>query len=462
MNKTIAFLPCWIRGAWWLAAVGVAAVASAAAADAQRPNFVIILADDLGYGDLASYGHPVHRTPHLDRLAAEGLRFTDFHSNGAMCSPTRAALLTGLYQNRFGRKFETALSGSTGRGEGLPLAAITLAELLRDGSYATAAFGKWHLGYQAPFLPTRQGFDEFRGLLSGDGDHHTHRDREGGEDWWHNEQRVAEKGYTADLLTRSSVDFIERHRDRPFFLYVPHLAIHFPWQGPQDPPHRVESRDYEADKWGVIPDPGNVAPHVRAMVESLDASVGAIVAALRRLDLDRKTLVFFTSDNGGYLTYGTKYRRISSNGPLRGEKAELFEGGHRVPAIAWWPGRIAAGVSAETALSFDLFPTLLNLAGVQPPQHDGVNLAPVLFAQKSLAERTVFWRAGATKAARRGPWKLVQQGDGPPQLFNLTRDIGEKNNLAPREPERVADLVAGLARWEEDVDRSARTEPGGR
>ncbi len=462
MNKTISFLPCWIRGAWWLAAVGVAAVASAAAADAQRPNFVIILADDLGYGDLASYGHPVHRTPHLDRLAAEGLRFTDFHSNGAMCSPTRAALLTGLYQNRFGRKFETALSGSTGRGEGLPLAAITLAELLRDGGYATAAFGKWHLGYQAPFLPTRQGFDEFRGLLSGDGDHHTHRDREGGEDWWHNEQRVAEKGYTADLLTRSSVDFIERHRDRPFFLYVPHLAIHFPWQGPQDPPHRVESRDYETDKWGVIPDPGNVAPHVRAMVESLDASVGAIVAALRRLDLDRKTLVFFTSDNGGYLTYGTKYRRISSNGPLRGQKAELFEGGHRVPAIAWWPGRIAAGVSAETALSFDLFPTLLNLAGVQPPQHDGVDLAPVLFAQKLLAERTVFWRADATKAARRGPWKLVQQGDSPPQLFDLARDIGEKNNLAPREPGRVADLVAGLARWEEDVDRSARTEQGGR
>ncbi|MFM9150348.1 MAG: sulfatase-like hydrolase/transferase, partial [Solirubrobacterales bacterium] len=160
--------------------------------------------------------------------------------------------------------------------------------------------------YEPPFGPTRQGFTEFRGLLSGDGDHHTHRDREGRLDWWHGEERVAEEGYTAELLTRHSVAFIERHRDRPFLLYVPHLAIHFPWQGPGDPPHRTAARDYEDEKWGRIPDPGNVAPHVQAMVESLDAGVGAIVAALRRLGIAERTLVFFSSDHGGY-SGGTDY-----------------------------------------------------------------------------------------------------------------------------------------------------------
>ncbi|MFM8335428.1 MAG: sulfatase-like hydrolase/transferase, partial [Opitutaceae bacterium] len=161
---------------------------------------MIILADDLGYGDLGCYGHRRHRTPHLDRLAADGLRFTDFHSNGPMCSPTRAALMTGLYPSRFGRNMETALSNRDDRNAGLPLAAVTIAEALRERGYATGAFGKWHLGYEPPFVPTRQGFDEFRGLLSGDGDHHTHRDRGGRPDWWHNEDPVTESGYTAELL----------------------------------------------------------------------------------------------------------------------------------------------------------------------------------------------------------------------------------------------------------------------
>jgi arylsulfatase A-like enzyme len=432
------------------------------ASEATRPNVIIILADDLGYGDLGCYGHARHRTPHLDRLAAEGLRFTDFHSNGAMCSPTRAALLTGLYQNRFGRNFESALSNRDDRDNGLPLEATTLAELLRERGYATGAFGKWHLGYEPPFLPTRQGFEEFRGLLSGDGDHHTHRDRAGRADWWHNEERVQESGYTAELLTRHSIAFLERNRERPFFLYLAHLAIHFPWQGPQDPPHRTAERNYESDKFGLIPDPGNVAPHLQAMVESLDAGVGAVMAALRRLQLDSRTLVFFTSDNGGYINYPPKFRKISSNGPLRGQKTDLYEGGHRVPGIAWWPGRIAPGTTAATALSFDLFPTLLNLAGVLPPVHDGTDLAPLLFAGRPLPDRTLFWRAGPRKAVRRGPWKLVQQGDEAPQLFNLTDDVGESRDLATREPARVADFQAALARWENDVDHSARTTKTGR
>ncbi len=446
----------------WRATLAVALLGAGRliAAEEAPPNFVVILADDLGYGDLGCYGHPRHRTPHLDRLAAEGLRFTDFHSNGPMCSPTRAALMTGLYPSRFGRNMETALSNRDDRNAGLPLAAVTIAEGLRERGYATGAFGKWHLGYEAPFVPTRQGFDEFRGLLSGDGDHHTHRDRGGRPDWWHNEDPVTESGYTAELLTRHSIAFLERNQSRPFLLYLSHLAIHFPWQGPQDPPHRTEARDYETEKWGVIPDPANVAPHVQAMVESLDASVGAVMAALRRLKLDGRTFVFFTSDNGGYINYGPKFRNISSNGPLRGQKTELYEGGHRVPAIAWWPGRIVSGTTAATALSFDLFPTLLNLAGAPRPPNDGADLAPLLFGGRPLADRTLFWRAGPRRAVRRGPWKLVLQGDEAPQLFQLAEDVGESRDLAAREPVRVADLRAALSRWEKDVDQSARAFQG--
>ncbi|MEM1295418.1 MAG: sulfatase-like hydrolase/transferase, partial [Verrucomicrobiota bacterium] len=206
---------------WWLL---VATALTQILAAQPQPNFVIILADDLGYGDLGCYGSKFSRTPNLDRLADEGMRFTDFHSNGPMCTPTRAALLTGLYQNRFGRRFEAALSGKN-RDKGLPLEAVTIAEVLRDRGYATACFGKWHLGYEAPWFPVNQGFDEFRGLLSGDGDFHTQVDRSGNEDWWHDEQLSAEDGYTTDLITQHGVDFIERHRDQPFLLYLPHLAV---------------------------------------------------------------------------------------------------------------------------------------------------------------------------------------------------------------------------------------------
>lgn len=202
---------------------------------AHKPNIVLIMADDLGYGDLGCYGNDVNQTPHIDALAAGGLRFRDFHAAGPMCSPTRAATLTGLYQQRFGREFDTALDSRDQLG--LPHAAITIAELLKPHGYATACFGKWHLGYRPPLLPTNQGFDLFRGLGSGDGDFHTHIDRSGNEDWWHNDQLETVEGYTTDLLTRYSIEFIEAHRDRPFFLYVPHLAIHFPWQGPHDPGH---------------------------------------------------------------------------------------------------------------------------------------------------------------------------------------------------------------------------------
>jgi arylsulfatase A-like enzyme len=316
-------------------------------------------------------------------------------------------------------------------------------------------YGKWHLGYEAPWLPTNQGFDEFRGLVSGDGDHHTQIDRSGNEDWWNGESVSMEKGYTAELITRHSIDFIKRHRDEPFFLYVPHLAIHFPWQGPEDPAHRKRGTSYRKDKWGVIPDRSNVRPHVTAMIESLDESVGRMVAILDRLGLTNNTLVVFTSDNGGYLDYAGGFKNISDMGQLRGEKATIYEGGHRVPAIFSWPGRIKSSVSHETAMTFDLFPTFAALAGTNTDSAtlDGMDLREILFDGKSLPQRSLFWRMGSSKAARQDTWKLCVRGNRPPELYNLATDVGERNNLADSRPMVLSDLKNALAEWELDVER---------
>jgi arylsulfatase A-like enzyme len=423
-----------------------------------KPNIILILADDLGYGDLGCYGSEINDTPHIDALAKGGLRFTDYHSAGAMCSPTRASILTGRYPQRFGRMFDGALSGTTQRDLGLPLEATTIAELLRKNGYATGCFGKWHLGYQAPLLPTRQGFDIFRGLVSGDGDFHTHIDRSGNKDWWHNDRIEMAEGYTTDLLTKYSINFIESHREEPFFLYLPHLAIHFPWQGSDDPPHRTAGKSWHTDKWGVIPDRGNVAPHVKAMIESLDASVGAIVAALRKWDIKKDTLVIFTSDNGGYLTYGKDFRHISSNGPWRGQKTQVYEGGHRVPMIVSWRGRIPPGVTDAITHSNDLFPTLLGLSGADPVESDGINLAPQLIERRSLPERDVFWRTMSHRAVRTGPWKLVMplRAGAKPELYNLDDDPGEQRNVAKEKPAIAKKLSATWSQWESDVNLSAR------
>ena len=434
----------------------VVLIAASCAMASTPVNIVLIVADDLGYGDLACYGNDLNETPHIDGLAAAGLRFSDFHSNGSMCTPTRAALMTGRYQQRLGRKFDGPLSAKSDRQVGLPHETITVAETLRSAGFATAAMGKWHLGYVPPRLPTSHGFDVFRGLGAGDGDHHTHIDRWGNRDWWRNDRIEMESGYTADLLTHHSIRFIEMNRDQPFFLYLPHLAIHFPWQGPQDPPHRQPGREYPDDKWGVIPDPSNVQPHVKAMVESIDRSVGRILGVLQRLELDRRTLVVFTSDNGGYLNYGDRFQNISSNGVLRGQKGTLYEGGHRVPAIFYWPETIDAGVTDQTAMTFDLFPTFSRLAGadVGGLSLDGVDLSGLLTAGEPLLERTLYWRDGADRAVRQGPWKLVVE-QGNAELYDLSHDLAEQHDLSRQKPEVVRRLTDAWAAWNSDVVRSA-------
>ncbi len=426
---------------------------------AKKPNIILILVDDLGYGDLGCYGSKVNLTPHIDQLAKEGMKFTDFHSNGPMCTPTRASLLTGMYQNRLGEMFEGPLSGKTQYDKGMPLKVVTIAEVLQDAGYRTGMFGKWHLGYQPPFLPTNQGFDEFRGLTAGDGDHHSHIDRWGREDWWNNDSLAMETGYSVDLLTKHSIDFIDRNKDKPFFLYLPHLAIHFPWQGPDDPPHRKKGVSYENDKWGIIPDRENVHPHVKAMVESVDRSLGEIMTTLKDLNLDNNTLVIFTSDNGGYIHYNHEFLNISSNGELRGQKAEVYEGGHRVPFIAWWPGRIDSGSSCDqTVMSMDLYPTFAQLANItltynQPM--DGTSLTGLLFENKPLPDRTLFWKMDNEIAVRQGHWKLIKNGDQPLELYHLDEDLGESHDISKQNTQLSKDLWSTYSRWEKEIRQTA-------
>ena len=413
-----------------------------------KPNFVVILADDLGYGDIAAYGSIRNATPHLDRMAREGLRFSDFHSNGPMCTPTRASLLTGLYPQRFGQQFESALSGVEDYDIGLPLDAVTIPDTLAAAGYVSGMYGKWHLGYHPPYMPLDQGFDDFRGLASGDGDHHSHIDRSGRPDWWHNQELSPEDGYGVNLITQHSVDFIKRHRDEPFFLYVAHLAIHFPWQGPDDSAYRVEGGNYHnLSKLGEL-DGLDVSSNVNKMVEAIDSSVGSILETLRDQGLEQSTLVIFTSDNGGYLTYQGGYHNISENGPLRGQKTDVYEGGHRVPAIAWWPGTISPGVSHDLAATFDIMPTLLELAGVASPYPlDGTSLASLLFERAPLASRTLFWRIRSEVAVRKGKWKLVQNGNNRPELYDLDEDLGESQDLSDVNPDTVHALEQELSAW---------------
>ena len=299
--------------------------------DVIKPNIIIILADDLGYGDLGCYQNTRNLTPRIDRLAREGLRFTDFHANGSVCSPTRAAFLTGRYQQRVG--IENPLDIDVA---GLPHRPITIPERLREAGYRTGIFGKWHLGNLERSNPVFHGFDEFRGHMTSATDYQSHIDRNGNYDWWHNEERVDALGYNTELITQDSVRFITEHRDQPFFLYVSHSSIHFPWMNPDDPSYRVEGKDYNnLTKLGPRGTDEDVRPVVKAMIEAVDVSVGQIIDTLREFGLSERTLVFFTSDNGGYIHYQGNHRdQISSNSPFRGQKGDVFEGGHRVPAIA--------------------------------------------------------------------------------------------------------------------------------
>lgn len=420
--------------------IATTAVSSPGIAADSHPNIILIMADDLGYGDLGCYGNGAVRTPNIDRLARGGVRFTDFHSNGAVCSPTRAALLTGCYQQRIG--IEGVVTAKNHRHTGLDLAEETFAEVLKRAGYATGLFGKWHLGYEVEFNPVKQGFDEFRGYVSGNIDYHSHIDQEGYEDWWAGAELTPETGYTTDLVTHHGADFINRHAPGPFCLYLAHEAPHYPYQGPRD----------RADRTPGYPEPiqgsrENRKAAYREMIESLDDGVGKILNAVKRAGIERNTFIFFCSDNGA--------TKVGLNAPLKGWKATLYEGGHRVPAIASWPGTIGAGVvTAETCMTMDLFPTLTGLAGVDPADIygvDGVSLVPVLRDGGTLPGRPLFWRFNDMKAVRDGSWKLVMTGTST-YLYDLSKDLREQNDLAGLNPDRVSMMKTMLTGWENDVD----------
>ncbi len=414
----------------------------------RLPNIVIIMADDLGYGDISCYGSTKIRTPNLDQMAREGVRFLDFHSNGAVCSPTRASLLTGKYQQRTG--VSGVITAKEHRDVGLALSEVTFAEVLKKEGYTTGIFGKWHLGYDPKYNPIHQGFDEFIGYVSGNVDYQSHVDQEGNADWWKADELKNESGYTTDLITRNAVDFIERAQERPFLLYIAHEAPHSPYQNRSSKADR-----YAGAKNGIdFPASGSekdVSAMYKDMVEILDEGVGAAISTLKRLGLYENTMVLFFSDNGAVSR--------GSNGILRGFKSSVWEGGHRVPAIVQWPGQIPSGwTSHETVLTMDVFPTLLDLAGCKVTQRiDGTSIAEHLLYQKSLVPRTLFWQHGQQYAVRKGEWKLVVTRAGAKaELYNVALDAEEKNDVAEEHPHLVKELQDAYKKWESEVHKGVK------
>jgi N-acetylgalactosamine-6-sulfatase len=422
---------------------------------------VLILADDLGYRDLACYGCRDIQTPNLDRLASEGLRFTSFYSNGSECTPTRAALLTGRYQQRVGG-LECAIgTGNVGRYDdairlrdkdelGLPVEHVTIARLLKDAGYATALYGKWHLGYGDRFSPNRHGFDQALYCVGGGMDYFFHVEEPPSLTPVLLRNGAVEKSdeYYTDLVADESIRFIKANATRPFFLYVPFTAPHAPYQGPTE--RLAAPLAADSPRWNQ----GKGPPEVyRAMVERLDDAVGRILTALNERGLAQDTLVIFASDNGG----------TASCRPmgLRGFKGTLFEGGIRVPCMVRWPGRIKPGqVSDVPAISMDLTASISRVAGVCAPADrpmDGVDILGAL-AKGSPPARMLFWRARrgqrTWRAARDGALKLaiVQNGERREEyLFDLAQDLQEKENLLPKREADAARLRAAIAQWEQRV-----------
>lgn len=459
--------------------VCVLASAVLGASDASRPNVLLIVADDLGYGELGCYGGRDVPTPHLDALARSGVRFTQGYVTASFCAPSRAALLTGRYQTRFGYEKNPTGAANADPRIGLPLTQRTLADHLQGVGYATGLVGKWHLGGTPPFHPYRRGFDEFFGFLH-EGHYYVSPPWQGVTTWlrrtalpsggkgrwtspdgrivWtthmgnsepdydadnpilRGSQPVAETENLTDAFSREACDFIRRHESQPFFLYLAYNAVHSP----------LQVADAYREKFRHIPD---IHRRIFAgLLSHLDDGIGRVLAQLKASNLEKNTLVIFLSDNGGATRELT-----SSNAPLRGEKGSVFEGGLRVPFIVRWPQHFPEGTTSDRpVIAMDATVTALAAAGVptDPKQFDGVDLRGTTgpgAASASAEERTFYWRMGPRRALRQGPWKLVGEavrgGPGPWQLYNLVDDIAEQNDLAAREPARVQALRERYEAW---------------
>ena len=420
-----------------------ALLASAKAPRSRRPpNILLILADDLGYGELGCQGNPEIPTPNTDSIAKNGIRFTAGYVSGPYCSPTRAGLMTGRYQTRFGHEFNDAASGT----RGLSLAEKTFADHLKALGYATCAVGKWHLGHLDEYKPMRRGFDEYYGVLGNPGSYSKPR---GFIDsiLSPNEQIVSDKEfYTTDAFADRAVDWLERHKDGPWFLYLPFNAQHAP----------LEATQKYLDRFTAISDPKRRT--FAAMLSAMDDAIGRVLAKVRSLGQEEDTLIWYLSDNGGPTQSTT-----SKNDPLRGFKATTWEGGVRVPFMVQWKNRLPAGkVYDHPVIQLDILTTCIAAAEgkVDPAwKLDGVDLLPYLSGKNNAKpHETLYWRFGQQWAIRHGNMKLVvaRDGSGQPELYDLVDDIGESKDLAGSQPEKVKELQALWDRW--NAEQAPRAE----
>ena len=428
------------RSAFATAAFCIGVLWDPTAIAAQKPNILFIVGDDMGYADVGFHGCKDIPTPNIDALAASGVRFTSGYVSGPYCSPTRAGLLTGRYQNRFGHEFNPG-----GAGTGLPTNQVTLADRLKAAGYRTALVGKWHLGASEGMRPPQRGFDEFFGFLGGA---HSYFKPEG---FLRGNEPVKEMDYSTDAFGRESASFIERHKGGPWFLYLAFNAVHTPMDATED----------RLAKFSGIEDPKRRAHN--AMMLAMDEAIGKVMKKLSETSQDRNTLVAFISDNGGPTMPGTAVN-ASRNEPLRGSKRTTLEGGIRVPFIVSWPGRVKPGVFEQPVIQLDLTATALAAAGVKVksgPSLDGVNLLPFLAGAKTGSPHAaLYWRFGEQMAIRAGDWKLVRydlnadtrtgarnQAVTAARLYNLASDIGETNDLAAVMPDRVKELQSRWNEW---------------
>jgi arylsulfatase A-like enzyme len=437
--------------------------------ESRRPNIIFIHADDLGYGDLSCYGQQRFRTPNIDRMAAEGTKFTNYYAGSPVCAPSRAVLMTGLHTGH------AYIRGNSPNEPPLRPEDVTVAEVLKTAGYTTAVIGKWGLGQAGTTgLPNRQGFDESFGYL----DHkHAHRQYtnylwKNGEVFWVNQER----DYANDLFAQAALDFIARNKTRPFFLYlaftIPHAELRVPedslkeFRGrfPETPFVNARADQVAAAEPGLRPSLGyrsQPAPHAAfaAMVTRMDRYVGQVLARLKELGLDRDTVVFFTSDNGPHKEGGGDPAFFNSAGPLRGIKRDLYEGGIRVPMIVRWPGKVKAGRTSDQVWAhWDFLPTAAEIAGAKVASQtgtgagahalDGLSMLPALLGQPQKNHEFLYWEffeRGFEQAVRMGDWKAVRHRlDQPLELYDLKTDIGEQHNIAADHPEIVARIEAYL------------------
>ena len=427
-------------------------VESQPATKPAKPNVVMILMDDMGYGDIGSYGVKDARTPNLDRLAREGVRLTDAYANASNCSPTRAGFVMGQYQQRY--RIEWPLGAAPGdSARELAVTGAALPALLKKNGYTTGLIGKWHLGFNPETGPNAQGFDEFFGFMSGAVDYYMHRRGDGTADLYENKTPVESSQYLTDAITARAIDFVARHASEPFFVEVAFNAVHWPYEAP-DMPASARRTPRAIGDLALYDGPEDEHPVTRRtyvrMLERADEGVGQILAELARRGLTRNTLVIFTNDNGG--------EWLSRNAPLKERKSTLWEGGIRVPLILRWPGVLPARkVSNQVAVTMDLTATILSVTGTPVPathKLDGIDLLPTLTGRAPTVSRELFWRRPRPflqRAVRSGNWKLLWEGQQF-YLFDLANDQIERNDLTGVHPDVVRRLKMAIEAWEKDVD----------